>query len=98
MANLGPNVKKLILHKMSLDAVPAGGGLAAGVAFLSDPKAMANGWRAAVQWVREAIDVVRSGADPNPWRNADDEAIAGEILSRVEQRRMCGKRSSGVRS
>jgi hypothetical protein len=82
----GPNVKRLIVAKMSRDAIPAGGGVADGIKFLSDPTAVLAGARVATQWVEEAIRLVREAADPNPWRQADDEAIAAEVLRRLGER------------
>lgn len=86
MSNQPSNVTRLVIHKMSIDAIPPGGGLADGIAFLSDKAKIAEGWRAAEAWVREAIQMVRQAADPNPWRAADDEAIAGELLRLIAER------------
>jgi len=83
----GPNVKKLIIHKMSRDAIPDGCGLKAGIEFLSDPKRIMAGAKSATEWVEAAILAVRQAAEPNPWKNADDEAIAGEILKGIESRK-----------
>lgn len=83
---MGPNVKKLVIYKVSRDAIPDGGGVAAGIAFLSDKKMIADGFRNATEWVDNAIAVVRLAAEPNPWKNADDESIAEEILRRVKNR------------
>lgn len=85
-AAIGPNVKRLIIHKMSFDAIPPSGGFAAGLQFLSNPKTIADGWRSAEKWVREALAVVRTGTGDNPWRTADDEAIASELLRRIEEK------------
>jgi hypothetical protein len=83
----GPNVKQLIARKMSMDAIPKGGGFADGLRFLSSPEKIAAAARSAETWVLEAIRLVRSAADPNPWKSADDEAIAGELLKRVAEKR-----------
>ena len=82
----GPNVKKLIARKMSIDAIPDGGGILAGVEFLSDKTRIIAGAKIATAWVEEAIKVTRLAAEPNPWKTADDETIAGEILSQIEKR------------
>lgn len=79
----GPNVKKLIAHKMAIDAIPAGGGFAAGLHFLSDKQRIIDGAKAATAWVEQAIATVKSAPD-NPY--GDDEAIAGEILRQLEER------------
>lgn len=83
----GPNVKRLIAHKMSLDAVPKGGGVADAMKFLTTPGAIVKSAKEATAWVAEAIRVVRLAAEPNSWKNADDEAIAGEILRQIEARK-----------
>ncbi len=83
----GPNVKRLIVHKMSVDAVPSGGGVADAVKFLSDATGIVVAARSATVWVESAILVVRQAAEPNPWRSADDETIADEILRQIEARK-----------
>ena len=83
---LGPNVKRLIAHKMSLDAVPAGGGMDAALSFLSSKDNITESARRAKDWVRLAIKAVRSAAEPNPWKDADDEAIAGHFLEKIAER------------
>ena len=40
---LGPNAKRLLAHKMSVDAIPAGGGLADGIKFLSSKESIISG-------------------------------------------------------
>jgi hypothetical protein len=87
MRPLGPNAKKLIAHKMSVDAIPSGGGFADGVKFLSSKESILTGVRNATRWVAEAIDAVRQASEPNPWKASTDEEIAGEILRRVEARK-----------
>ncbi len=81
----GPNVKKLAIHKMTLDAVPPGGGLASAINFLTTPGRIQSSAKDAVAWVFEAIDVVKSAPD-NTFGN-DDEAIAAEILRRIDERK-----------
>jgi len=82
---MGPNVKKLITHKMSRDAIPDGGGFADGLSFLSNPERMAKAARAATEWVEHAIAIVKTAPD-NPYGD-DDEAIAGEILRQIDERK-----------
>jgi hypothetical protein len=84
---LGPNMKKFIAHKMSLDAIPAGGGFDAGLKFLTTPGALAEGWKKAVEWCDAAIAVIRQAAEPNPWKNASEEEIAGYMLKRIDERK-----------
>jgi len=81
------NFKKLIAHKMSVDAVPPGGGLKSALDFLMNPAALAASSKAAKEWVTEAIAVIRQAAEPHPWNNADDESIAGELLRLIAERK-----------
>lgn len=92
----GPNVRRLIVHKMSVDAIPAGGGLADGVKFLSDPKGIVATAKAATEWVQQATATVRAAAEPNPFRDQDDEAIAGEILRQIGERKRGSRQGCGV--
>lgn len=85
----GPNVKNLAIHKMSIDAVPSDGGFKHGLAFLMDKDRIINSARASMKWVFEAIDLVRSA--PGGELLGDDEAIAGEILKKIEERRALHK-------
>ena len=84
---LTPNIRKLIFHKMSLDAIPAGGGVADGIKFLSDPAGISKSLRAADEWVINAIIAVRNAGEPNPWREKPDEEIAGELMRKIEEKR-----------
>ena len=84
---MGPHFKKLVIHKMSLDAVPAGGGIGSALKFLSDPQGMAQSSRAAKEWVESAIALIRTAAEPNPWKTSTDEEIAGELLRQIEERK-----------
>lgn len=58
-----------------------------GIAFLAEPGKIAKTAKGASEWVKLAIQLVRDAAEPNPWKNADDEAIAGEILRKLEERK-----------
>jgi hypothetical protein len=84
---LGPNVKKLISYKTSLDAIPPGGGVNDGIKFLCNRELVIKTIRNADEWVKSAITIIRKAADPNPFKTADDETIAAEILRRIEERR-----------
>ena len=95
MTPLGPNVRKLIATAMAAKAIPTGGGLEAGLKFLSSKTNIANGFRAASEWTKQALQIVREAAEPNPWKTATDEEIAKEILDRIE-RREHGRHASEV--
>jgi hypothetical protein len=84
---MGPNLKKLAIHKMSLDAIPPGGGLHAGIKFLTEPHAMTDGWHNSIEWCNLSIQAIRDAAEPNPWRESSEEEIAGELLRRIEERK-----------
>lgn len=90
----GPNVKRLISQKMAADAVPAGGGLASAIKFLSSKESIVAGARAATKWVEEAIQIVRLAAEPNPWKTANDEEIAAELLRGIAARKRGARRCS----
>lgn len=84
---LTPNIKKLIIHKSSMDAIPPGGDIADGVKFLTEPGRLVKSMRDSSEWVDAVILAVRYAGEPNPWKSASDEEIAGEILRRIEKRR-----------
>ena len=86
MMLLGPNTRKLIAVVMAKDAIPAGQGLEAGVEFLLSKEGIVAGFRKAMAFVKQAINEVRSAAEPNPWKNASDEEIATEILQKYDER------------
>jgi hypothetical protein len=83
---IGPNVRKLWATKMAKDAIPAGEGLNAGLRFLSSRESIAAGARAATEWTKAALEAIRQAGEPNPWKDASDEEIAGELLRRIEER------------
>jgi hypothetical protein len=83
---IGPNVKQLISHKMSLDAVPPGGGFADAVALLLDREKLLASNRAAIDWVKAALAAIK--AAPDNTFGEDDEAIAGELLRRIDERKL----------
>jgi hypothetical protein len=81
MNPLGPNVRRLIAIKMAQDAIPSGGGFADGLKYLTSP-GLGQKAQAAAEWAEDAIRTVKSAPD-NPWGD-DDEAIARELVNRVE--------------
>ena len=84
---IGPNVKRLIAHTMSMDAIPDVGGFADGVKFLSDISGMKASAKNASEWVKAAIEAIRNAGEPNPWKQSDDETIARELLRLIRIRR-----------
>lgn len=87
MNEMGPNVRRLFIHRMSVLTIPAGGGFADGLAFFTDQEKRRSIMREAEIWVAGAIQTVRTASGPNPWREADDETIAGEIMRQAEERK-----------
>lgn len=87
---IGANVKKLIIHKMSLDAIPPGGGIVNVLEFLADKERISRTIREADEWVKQVILVVRNAGEPNPFKKSSDEEIAGEILRKIEERKIIG--------
>ena len=79
----GPNVRKLITRRMACYLIPAGQGLAAAIDAIRTPGKLAEAQREASRWVHAAITAVKACPD-NPF--PDDEAIAGDILARLNKR------------
>jgi hypothetical protein len=79
---MGKNVKRLLAIKVSRDAIPAGGGFAAGLDFVLNPERMIQVSRQSLAWIEQALAVFKTAPD-NPYGD-DDEAIAGAILSSLE--------------
>jgi hypothetical protein len=84
--NLGRNVQRLIARKMALDAVPRGGGMVDALNFLSSKDNITKGARVAAAWVKTACDVVRSAAEPNPFKQSTDDEIAAYLLEQIAQK------------
>ena len=76
------NVQRLVATRMSIVAIPRGGGLADGIKLISSKERLVACAKDAQAWVKDAIQAVREAQDPNPWRNSSDEEIAQEILKR----------------
>lgn len=85
MSRQGPNVKKLICHKMALLMVPIGAGFLDGLKALTAPGNVGKQAKVATAWVEEALAVMKT-AHNNPYGN-DDEAIAGEILRQIDEKK-----------
>ena len=83
---IGPTVKKLMILKTSREAIPKGGNYLDGFKFLSDKERLVRTMKESHQWVLQAIQVVRTAKEPNPFKTADDETIAAEILKKVEEK------------
>jgi hypothetical protein len=88
---LGPNLKKLIILKMNRDAIPPGGGLAAGIEFLTTHGSLSSGWEKAAKWCDLAIQIIREAPKPNPWKMASEEEIAGELLRQIDSKKAAAR-------
>lgn len=83
----GPNIRKLIAHKMSLLLIPPGSSkdaMATGITGLMKPGNVSQIAREATAWVEAAVAAVKA-APANPY--GEDEAIAAEILRQIEAKR-----------
>lgn len=90
---MGPNVRALVARKMSVDTVPNGcaDGFGEALKLFSDPAVLKARAVAATKWVAEAMEAVRATKGPNPFRDATDEEVAGEILrATIERERAQG--------
>ena len=81
--NIGPNVKKLIIHKMSLLMVPPKSDFKHAVNQLIKPGNIGKMWKEAEEWVKEALQLVKDAPDST---YNDDEEIAGIILEKIEEK------------
>lgn len=101
----GPNVRKLLVHYIAIEAIPdgsckdgPGGGIAAGIGFLvglgkKSPESTAAMARARAN-CSAALEAAKAARD-NPFGD-DEEAIAAEILKRVEERNARIRRASKI--
>jgi hypothetical protein len=80
-------MKKLLMYRLSVIAVPAGGGLTSALTFLTTPGAITKGAREARDWCATAVAAIRAAREPNPWKGSTDEEIAGELLRRIEEKK-----------
>jgi len=87
---LTPNVKKLVIRKIALLIIPANvkdENVVATVAkAIQKPGNLRAIAREAFVWVKKAIDLVRNSPGLNSWKTESDEAIAGEILNRIDRK------------
>lgn len=83
--HIGPNLKKLMIHFMAVDAIPAGGGLQAAVDLIMSPNGLRDSAMRSLAQALAAIDAMRAAPD-NPYGN-DEEVIAGEFVKQIEERK-----------
>lgn len=87
MNELSPNVRELVIIMTSRVAIPDGGGLADGISFFTNRDKRLSIMTSAEELTKQSINLVRHAAEPNPWRTATDEEIAGEMLRKLDERR-----------
>jgi hypothetical protein len=80
---MGPNVKKLVAMRIAKVAIPDNGKFADGIEFLLNKERVLETAKKATEWVKTAIQAVRDAPGDNPFRSADDETIAAEILRKA---------------
>lgn len=90
-------MNRLAILRFAMLAIPDGSGIAGAYKVLSKPGEVARLTKEACAWAREAVDLVRTAADPNPWRDATDEDIAAEVVRQAEAR-LAEQRKARVKS
>jgi hypothetical protein len=81
---IGPNVKKLLVMRMSQIAIPTGSGsesFALGLEALTTPGRMSDIAKQASDWLQEQFAQIRSTVLEGTF--ASDEDIAGEVLRQL---------------
>lgn len=81
----GPNVTRLLAQFIGREAIPPGGSFNDGIAFLTDPQRRKAGIELAEKNMLAALKLIKTAPD-NPFGN-DDEAIAADLLKKIEQRK-----------
>lgn len=90
MSAHGPNVTKLITRFIAREAIPPGGGLAAGIDFFINQERRKQVLEKAEADALEAIQLIKAVPD-NPYGDNDEE-IALALLTKIEERKMGSKR------
>ena len=80
---IGPNVKKLIFHYLSKDVKNFADGIRTIQDLAKDPKKFSE----AQAWVENSIRSIKNIQGKNPYKDMNDEEIAGAILAKVEEKR-----------
>jgi len=80
---LDSNVTRLTIEYMA--TISSRGGIGAAAMVLGDKDRLAAKWREAQQFGEQALAAVKAAPD-NPY-GTDDEAIAGELLRRIKEKK-----------
>lgn len=76
---MGPNEKKLAVHKFTRDAIPAGGGITDGLKAIVDPD-MPKKMKAAAKWIGKALDILM---DTGEYKDREEAAKA--VLDKIHR-------------
>lgn len=79
----GPNMSRLIVHKISVDAVPSGGGVQSAIEFIMNGRLEKSAKEASV-WALRAVEAVL--AAPDYTGEKTEEGVAGMILQKLDER------------
>lgn len=79
----GPNMSRLIVHKMSVDAVPSGGGIQSAIDFIMGGQFEKSAKDASV-WALRSVEAVLAAPDFTGDRT--EEGVAGMILQKLDER------------
>lgn len=90
----GPNMSRLIVHKISVDAVPGGGGIQSAIDFIMDGRLEKSAKDASV-WALRAVEAVLAAPDYTGDRT--EEGVAGMILKKLDERLSRQKQLRGQR-
>lgn len=86
---IGPNVKKLIISFMTVDAIPpkTGNPFQAGLQYLLDAERVKASAKLAMKRTEDAIYALRHNRVESTYHRSTDEEIAGVILAAIEERK-----------
>jgi hypothetical protein len=94
---MGPMKTELVLRRLCIVLIPPGTGdpLSAALHGISLLAQTGNTFVTdSIKWVDDRLELIRQCRDPNPWKNADDEAICTELLKRVAAKNVFDERAS----
>lgn len=80
---MGANVKRLFLHILAREAIPSGGGLQAGVNYLTNPDVRHKINLAAIITLDDFLKEMKAAPD-NPFGD-DDEVISEAFLKALDE-------------
>jgi hypothetical protein len=100
MANdtMGPNMRRLVAERAAQVAVESckDEDLFGHIVQRIVSETLGKDLAEAKAWCETAVGLVRQAAEPNPWKAATDEEIAGTILRKIAGRRKNYRRKIGL--